>query len=161
MKPSDATLPLREGLDIRLRADASSRRPALLCFGTALFWLLVGSIYGDLASLKMHLPDLLVRQGWLTFGRVRTIHLNTMIYGWASLALLGVSLWIIPRLVHTPLRWPRLAEAGAVVWNIGLVIGFFLLSAGRMQGLEWLELDRYRAVPFLVVGGGMVGLSLL
>jgi cbb3-type cytochrome oxidase subunit 1 len=31
------------------------------------------------------------------FGRIRVAHLNAMIYGWASLAMLGVSLWMIPR----------------------------------------------------------------
>jgi cytochrome c oxidase cbb3-type subunit I len=53
-------------LDIRRRADASSRRPALLAFTTALAWLLAGSLFGDVASLKLHLPDWLVTHGWLT-----------------------------------------------------------------------------------------------
>ena len=58
------------------------------------------------------MPELLTSAGWLTFGRVRTAHLNAVNYGWASLALIGVALWIIPRLVHTELRWPRVATAG-------------------------------------------------
>jgi len=156
-----ANVPLHEELDIRLRADASSSGPALLCFTCSIIWLLVGSVFGDVASLKLHFPDWLVRQGWLTFGRVRTIHLNTMTYGWASLAMLGVSLWIIPRLVHTELRWPRVATVGTIVWNVGLVIGIGMIIAGRNDGLEWLEMDRYMADPFLVVGGGMVGITLL
>jgi cytochrome c oxidase cbb3-type subunit 1 len=156
-----AGLPLEEEVDIRLRADASSRRPVLVCFTTALFWLLLGSIAGDVSSLKLHLPDLLVRQGWLTFGRQRTVHLNAMIYGWASLAMLGVSLWIVPRLVHNTLRWPRLATAGVVVWNVGVAIGIALILAGINDGIEWLEMHRYLADPLLVVGGGMVGVTLL
>lgn len=161
MSTAGAQIPLHEELDIRLRADASSRRPALICFWAALFWLLVGTVFGDIASLKLHMPDFLVRQGWLTFGRVRTVHLNTLIYGWASLAMVGVSLWIIPRLVHTELTWPRLAEVGAVIWNIGLVIGIALIMVGRNDGLEWLEMDRYVADPLLVIGGGMIGVTLL
>ncbi len=148
-------------VDIRLRADISSRRPALLCFATSIIWLLIGSVLGDLASFKLHIPDLLVQQSWLTFGRIRPAHLNTMIYCWASLAMLGVAIWMIPRLVHQELRWPRFAMIGIVIWNIGVVIGVIGILAGLTDGLEWLEMNRYIADPWLVVGGGMVGLSLL
>jgi cytochrome c oxidase cbb3-type subunit 1 len=150
-----------EELEIRLRADESSRRPVLLAFWSAIIWLLIGSVFGEVASLKMHFPDWLTGEGWLTFGRVRPAHLNAMIYGWASIAMLGVSLWIIPRLVHSELRWPRLAQLGIVLWNVGLVIGIIGIFAGRTDGMEWLEMDRYLAVPWLVAGGGLVGLSLL
>jgi cytochrome c oxidase cbb3-type subunit 1 len=150
-----------EELAIRLRTDASSRRPVLLAFSLAIAWLLIGSVVGTLASLKLHVPDLLTGEGWLTFGRIRPAHLNAMIYGWASLAMLGVSLWIIPRLVHTDLRQPRLAQLGILLWNVGLIIGIVGILLGRTDGLEWLEMDRYIADPWLVVGGGLVGLSLL
>lgn len=158
--PTDNTGGVND-VDIRLRADISSRRPALLCFATAIVWLLIGSVLGDLASFKLHMPDLLVQQSWLTFGRIRPAHLNAMIYGWASLAMLGVSIWLIPRLVHQELRWPRFALIGIVIWNIGVVIGVIGILAGRTDGLEWLEMNRYVADPWLVIGGGMVGLSLL
>jgi len=151
----------RPDVDVRLRADLSSRGPVLLAFGSAIVWLLVGTVFGDVASFKLHLPDWLVQQGWLTFGRLRTVHLNTMIYGWASLAMVGVSLWIIPRLVHTELRYGGLARTGIWLWNVGLVIGNLGVLAGYNDGLEWLEMHRYFADPWLVVGGGMVGIALL
>jgi cytochrome c oxidase cbb3-type subunit 1 len=55
----------------------------------------------------------------------------------------------------------RFIVIGAIIWNIGLVIGIWLLLVGRNNGMEWLELDRYFSVPFLVVGGGLVAVSLL
>jgi cytochrome c oxidase cbb3-type subunit 1 len=146
---------------IRLRADASSRRVSLVAFATAIGWLLAGSVFGELASIKMHMPDLLVGEAWLTFGRVRPSHLNAMVYGWASLAMMGVSLWMMPRLLHNELRFARIAEAGLWLWNIGMVIGIFGILSGHSDGLEWLEMPRYVAVPWLIVGGGMVGVSLL
>lgn len=150
-----------EDLEIRLRADRSSRRPVLICFAAAVAWLLVGSAFGTVASLKMHMPDWLVQQGWLTFGRLRTAHLNSMVYGWASVAMLGVSLWLIPRLIHTELRWPRMAESGVWIWNVGVIIGVASILAGHTDGLEWLEMPRYLADPWLVLGGGLVGVPLL
>ena len=146
---------------LRLRADASSRRPALVCFGSAIAWLLAGSLFGDVASIKMHVPDWLTGSAWLTFGRIRPAHLNAMIYGWASLGMMGLSLWMIPRLVHTELRLARMAEAGAWLWNLGVLLGVGGILLGHSTGMEWLEMPRTIAVPCFVLGGGMVGTSLL
>lgn len=155
--PSDAT----GDVDIRLRADASSRRPVLLFLLSSVLWLIVGSVLGTIASLKLHFPDWLTQQSWLTFGRMRTAHLNAMVYGWASMAMLGVSLWMIPRLVHVELRSRVVATAGGWLWNIGVAVGVAGILLGRTDGLEWLEMDRYLADPWLVLGGGLVGVTLL
>jgi cytochrome c oxidase cbb3-type subunit I len=48
-----------------------------------------------------------------------------------------------------------------LIWNVGLVIGILLIFAGRNDGLEWLELDRVFSDPFLVIGGGMVGIAII
>ena len=155
----DALQPLAD-LPIRLRADASSRAAVLACYAGALVWLLIGSLFGDLASFKMHWPDLMSDSAWSTFGRVRTAHLNAVNYGWASLAMIGTAIWLLPRLVHTELRGARVAIAGAVLWNIGLLLGIAGVLAGVNDGMEWLEMNRWLASPWLVVGGGLVGITL-
>lgn len=160
MNTSEATRYTLEEVDLRLRADESTRKPVLFFFTLALFWLLVGSFFGLIGSFKMHLPDWLVSEPWLTFGRVRTAHLNAMSYGWASLAMVGTSIWTLPRLLHTELKWPWLTIAGGILWNAGLVIGIWLLLVGVQDGLEWLEMHRYYADPFLVAGGALIAISL-
>ncbi len=150
-----------ENLDIRLRADASSRRVALVAVASSVVWLLLGSVFGLVASLKLHLPDWLVSSAPLTFGRLRTAHLNAMAYGWASLAMIGVSVWMIPRLVHTELRVPKAAEVGVWLWNVGVGVGVVCILLGINDGLEWLEMPRWLADPFLVAGGGLIGFSVL
>lgn len=149
-----------DDLPIRLRADASSRAPVLVCYASALVWLLVGSLLGDLASVKLHSPDLFSDTAWLTFGRVRAAHLNSVIFGWSSLAMIGTSLWLIPRLVHAELRGPRVAVAGGILWNVGLAFGIGGILAGVNDGMEWLEMNRWIASPWLIVGGGLVASSL-
>jgi len=149
-----------EDVAIRARADASSRRTVLALYALAIVWLLIGTIFGDLASFKLHWPDLLTQQAWLTFGRVRTAHLHAVNYGWASLALIGTCLWLLPRLVHTELQGARFATFGATLWAIGVAIGAVAVLAGYNDGMEWLEAPRYMAGPFLVVGGGLLGLSM-
>ena len=70
-------------------------------FCCAVAWLLVASAAGLTASIKLHEPDWLVQQAWLSFGRIRTIHLNAVAYGWAPMAGLGVALigisWLYSR----------------------------------------------------------------
>lgn len=142
------------------RFDASSRTPVLLGFLLGILWLLQGSLLGDLTSFKFDWPDLLSAQEYLTFGRVRPAHLNMMVYGWASSAMFAVSLWLMPRLCRTPLRWPGTAMAGIIIWNIGVFLGVALLLTGVGDGLEWLEMDRRLADPLLILGAALVGASI-
>ncbi|HEU4709408.1 MAG TPA: cbb3-type cytochrome c oxidase subunit I [Methylophilaceae bacterium] len=142
------------------RIDRSSRLPVLVGFALAILWLLEGTILGDIASFKFDFPDFLSGQAYLTFGRIRPGHLNAMIYGWASTAMFSVSLWMMPRLCRTPLRWPGVALGGIIIWNIGVYLGIILLLAGVTDGLEWLELDHRTADPLMVIGVAMVGASI-
>lgn len=139
--------------------DASSKSVVLLGFYIAIIWLLIGTVVGDLSSFKFDKPDFLSEQAYLTFGRIRPAHLNIMVYGWASTAMFAVSLWLMPRLCRTKLRWGKVAIAGIVLWNIGLCTGIVYLLAGYSDGLEWLELDRYRADPLMLIGASLVGAS--
>jgi cytochrome c oxidase cbb3-type subunit 1 len=45
-------------------------------YGSAVFWLVIGSIFAMITSIKMHNPGFLASWQWLTFGRVRPVHLN-------------------------------------------------------------------------------------
>lgn len=157
---AQASVRIRENVEETARLDASSRGPVLLGIHLALAWLLVGTVFGDIASLKMHLPDWLAQSPWLTFGRIRPAHLNAMIYGWATSAMFAVSLWMMPRLVRVPLQRPDFAYWGITLTNIGVAVGSVLLLAGYTDGMEWLELDRYYADPLIALGVLLVGLSL-
>jgi len=144
----------------RARLDASSRMPVLAALTSAVIWLVLASAFGLVASLKLHLPDWLVEQPWLTFGRIRPAHLNAVGYGWCSFAGLGVSLWMYPRLLKTPLVGGRIATAGIALWFVGVSAGTWAVLTGHSAGLEWLEFPWQADVP-LFLGGTLVGVSLL
>lgn len=147
-------------LQARIAADASSARPAFVLLGFAVFWLLVASLAGLTGSIKLHEPDWLTQYAWLSFGRIRTIHLNAVAYGWAPMAALGIALWMMPRLLKTTLEGARFAVCGAVLWNIGLAIGIGCIAAGITDGMEWLEIPGQVGVLF-ALGGAMIGLPLV
>ena len=149
-----------EDLAARIRQDRSSAGPVLICLTSAVIWLLCGSLAGLVSSLKMHMPDWLVAEAWLTFGRIRPAHLNMVIYGWSSLAGAGIALWLIPRLLRTELVGARFASVGAIVWNLGVVSGIASILLGYSTGLEWLEFP-FPPACLLLVGGALMGVPLI
>jgi cytochrome c oxidase cbb3-type subunit 1 len=141
----------------RAEIDASTRGPVLLFFGTAIFWLLVGSVLGLVSAWKMTHPVLLDQMAWMTFGRLRPAHLNTVIYGWASAAGIGVGLWLTARLCRVPLMHSKLLVSAAIFWNIGVLVGVLGILAGDSRSIEWLEFPGY-ATPILFVAYALISI---
>lgn len=149
-----------EEVAARELADRSSSLPAFILIGGAVVWLIVASLAGLLSSFKLHNPDFLTGYAWLTFGRLRTIHLNAVAYGWAPLGLLGLAIWMLPRLLRTTLVGGRLAVLGAALWNAGLIAGLGAIASGASAGMEWLEIPWQIGILF-AVGGMLIGLPMV
>ncbi|MEM6820929.1 MAG: cbb3-type cytochrome c oxidase subunit I [Verrucomicrobiota bacterium] len=129
--------------------DTRCRNIVTAFFSASLVWLLSGSALAIAASIKLHSPDFLTQSDWLTFGRVRPAHLNTMAYGWVSGASIGVGLWIMSRLTRVPLSKSPWLWAAFFLWNIGITVGTIGILRGDSTSIEWLEFPGYTA-PFLL-----------
>ncbi|MFL6528829.1 MAG: cbb3-type cytochrome c oxidase subunit I [Chthoniobacterales bacterium] len=134
----------------RALIDASTRVPVLMFYTSAIGWLLLGTLLAGLTSWKMHAPDMLSGVSFLTWGRLRPVHMNIMVFGWASMAGIGTSIWLMARLCRTTLRHPLLLMAGAGFWNLGVMIGVVAILAGDSTGFEWLEFPPYAALVLFV-----------
>lgn len=155
--PDDATVEPEQPhhYDVeRAGLDRGSRWPVLLLLGSGIAWLVAGSIFGLVASLKLHFPDWLDASAALTFGRVRTLHLNLVIYGWLSMTGIGIAMWVAPRIFHVPLSFPRLPVIGAVLWNIAVLAGAGAIAHGWTDGEEWLEIP-WQVDILLAVAGSL------
>ena len=141
-------------------SDASTAKPVRYLVFSACFWLVLGSFFGMIASLKFNFPDWLTSHYDLSFGVFRALHLNTVIYGWVSMAGMGVAIWLTPRLLKNTLRGEWLAIWGAHVWNLAMTIGNLSLFAGYTDGVEWLEYPWTTDLLF-AIGGAMIGLPVL
>jgi cytochrome c oxidase cbb3-type subunit 1 len=108
-------------------------------------WLVLGSAFALVASIKFHVPEFLADSAWLTYGRVRPAGFNCMLYGFCLPAGLGVALWLLARLGRTRLVLPGLITAGAVCWNLGVAAGVGGILAGASTGFENLEMPSYAA----------------
>ncbi|MBC5827306.1 MAG: cbb3-type cytochrome c oxidase subunit I, partial [Candidatus Eremiobacteraeota bacterium] len=63
---------------------------------SATAWLLLATAVGLLLSFKFPYPDF-ASSPYLSFGRLRAIHTNGTFYGFASVALTGVALYVAAR----------------------------------------------------------------
>jgi cytochrome c oxidase cbb3-type subunit I len=144
--PADLT-----AVSSRVAADASSAFPVFMFLAFACFWLIVGSVAGLVASIKLHEPDWLVNDAWLTFGRIRTVHLNAVIYGWSTNGSLGIILWLLPRLLRTHLHGAIWAMLGGTLLNVGVAAGIGAIAIGWTDGMEYLEIP-WQIGIFIVLG---------
>jgi cytochrome c oxidase cbb3-type subunit I len=78
VSPGNEAIPAVPPLEI----DASCRA-LLLPIVSAAIWLLLGSVFAFLATLKFHAPNLLADCPSFTYGRIHPAHLNALIYGFA------------------------------------------------------------------------------
>ena len=99
-------------------------------------WMTVFPLVGLIVSIKFHYPDFLGETSWLTFGRLRPVHVNGVIFGSFSTPVLGLLYYLVPRLCGRPMvkehwGWPLLRA-----WNIFLVAGSISLMMGYNAGFE-------------------------
>lgn len=147
-----STEPVNENLVVErvFEIDQSCRQVVLLWYASAVFWLLAGSLLALIASVKMHSPGFLAGAEWLTFGRVRPAHLNTMIYGWASMSGIGTTLWLLARLTKQRLVWREALYLVAIYWNALVAIGTIAILTGHSTSVEWLEFPWWSSIPIAV-----------
>lgn len=156
--PDEAEQRKQESIERRLEIDRAARWPVGIFIGSSLVWLLFGSLLAIAASIKMHDPEFLADNPWLTFGRVRPAHLNTVAYGWLSTAGIGIGLWILSRLCQVPIREQQSLTLAAVLWNLGNAVGTWGILRGDSTAVEWLEYPTY-AAPFLLISFTFVMLA--
>lgn len=141
----------------RAEIDASTRGPVLFFLGNAVLWLLAATVFGFITSLQLHNPNLFADIPWLTYGRLWPAYTNILSYGWASLAGMGVAIWLMARLCRVKIRFGVVLIGGAILWQIGLTFGIVSILAGKSSGVEWLEIPTASAA-LMLIGYALVGL---
>jgi len=113
--------------------DPALSKLILWFIGTAVFWLIFGTTIGEYLGIKFIAPDA-DRLSWLSFGRLRPVHTNAVFWGWASLGMLGLGHYVVPRVSNVPLKSIKLGWCTLFLINITVVIGTIFLMAGINNG---------------------------
>jgi len=122
---------------------------------SGLGWLLLFPTIGALISTKFTYPEFLGDTAWLTFGRLRPIHVNGVIWGAFSTIFIGLCHYVVPRLTGVRLWRERWSYGLLLVWNLNLAAATVLLALGHNRGWEAGELPRINVIVILL------GLALL
>ena len=101
--------------------------------GCATFWLLLGTTVGEYLGIKFVAPDI-DQFSWLSFGRLRPVHTNAVFWGWASLAMMGLAYYVVPRVSKVPITSIKTGYRSLVLINASVIIGSICLMAGINNG---------------------------
>jgi cytochrome c oxidase cbb3-type subunit I len=113
--------------------DADLIRKWLAC---GLGWLLLFPTIGAFISTKFNYPEFLGDTAWLTFGRLRPMHVNGVIWGAFSTLFIGLCYYIVPRLTGVRIWGERWSHGLLWVWNLNLAAAVVLLALGWNRGWE-------------------------
>jgi cytochrome c oxidase cbb3-type subunit 1 len=102
------------------------------------FWSVFAPIIGLLVSLKFNFPDFLNNQ-YLSFGRLRPLHTNGVIFAFFSTVAFGLIYYMVPNLTGVKIFREEWGRYLLWTWNISLAAGFVALLAGYNKGIEMAE----------------------
>jgi cytochrome c oxidase cbb3-type subunit 1 len=152
----EASLPFvarKRKAHIRPKVDPQLSRLVIWFIGSAAFWLLFGTTVGEYVGIKFVAPDV-DQFSWLSFGRLRPVHTNAVFWGWASLAMLGLGYYVVPRVSNTTLFSFNMGWYTLILINTAVFAGTICLMAGINNGGG--EYREYIWPVMLLFGIGLV-----
>lgn len=124
--------PKRKALP-RPSIDPKLTKLILWFIGTATFWLIFGTTIGEYLGIKFVTPDI-DQVSWLSFGRLRPIHTNSVFWGWSSLAMLGLAYYVVPMVSNTMIVSVRKGWTSLILINAAVTLGTISLAVGVNNG---------------------------
>lgn len=118
---------------LRPNIEPNLTKLILWYLGCATFWLLFGTTVGEYVGIKFIAPDI-DHYSWLSFGRLRPVHTNAVFWGWASMAMLGLAYYVIPRVSNVPIASIKAGYRTLILINASVILGSLFLMAGVNNG---------------------------
>lgn len=104
-------------------------------------WAVVAMIVGVYLAAELIWPTIDFGQFWLSFGRLRPLHTNGIIFGFGVSALMATGFYSVQRTSHVTLYAPRLAWFVCYAWQLIVLLGGLSLLAGWTSTKEYAELE--------------------
>jgi cytochrome c oxidase cbb3-type subunit 1 len=115
---------------------------------SASVWLAVGTACGLFAAIKPYWLEAM-EIAILSFGRIRPVHTNLVMFGWSSMALVGLALFAFATTSRSQLYRPEAAWFGLYAWHIAMILTVVTLSLGisrvpqEYREIVWPIMDLY------------------
>jgi len=132
------------------------------CFILAtIIWGVVGVLVGLIAALQLAWPMFNFDTEFLTFGRVRPVHTNAIIFAFVGNAIFAGVYYSMQKLLKTRMFSDVLSKINFWGWQLIIVAAAVTLLSGISTGKEYAELewwiDIMIAVVWVVFGWNMIG----
>jgi len=106
-----------------------------------LVWGIVGMLVGVVIAAQLMFPDLTYGIPWLSYGRLRPLHTNAVIFAFGGCALFATSYYVVQRTCHTRLFLDKLAAFTFWGWQAVIVLAAITLPLGITTSKEYAELE--------------------
>ncbi len=107
----------------------------------AVLWGVVGMAVGVLIAAQLLWPQLNFDTPWFTYGRLRPLHTNAVIFAFGGSALIGTSYYVVQRTCQVRLFSDGLAAFTFWGWQAVIVAAAITLPLGFTSSKEYAELE--------------------
>lgn len=107
----------------------------------SVLWGVVGMLVGVVIAAQLTWPELNFGIPWLSYGRLRPLHTNAVIFAFGGCALMATAFHVVQRTCHTRLFAPKLAWFTFWGWQAVIVLAAITLPLGITSGKEYAELE--------------------
>jgi len=104
-------------------------------------WGVVGMLVGVFIAAQLAWPALNFDIAWLTYGRLRPLHTNAVIFAFGGSALFATSYYVVQRTSQVRLFSDWLASFTFWGWQVVIVAAAITLPMGITQSKEYAELE--------------------
>jgi cytochrome c oxidase cbb3-type subunit 1 len=106
-------------------------------------WGIVGMLVGVIIAAQLLWPDFVLWDGvpWLSYGRLRPLHTNAVIFAFGGCALFASSYYAVQRTCQVRLFGDALASFTFWGWQAVIVLAAVTLPLGFTSGKEYAELE--------------------
>jgi len=126
-----------------------------------IIWGVVGMLVGLLLAFLFLFPNLTYGVEWLSFGRLRPLHTNAVIFAFIGNALFGGIYYSLQRLLKTRMYSDVLSKINFWGWQLIIVTAAITLPLGLTSSKEYAELewpiDIAIALVWVAFGVNMIG----
>src|SRR5512139_1051475 len=106
----------------------------------AVLWGVVGMLVGVIIAAQLAWPQLNLGIPWLSYGRLRPLHTNAVIFAFGGSVLFAVSYYIVQRTCQVRLWAEKLAAFTFWGWTAVIVLAAITLPLGYTSSKEYAEL---------------------
>ena len=104
-------------------------------------WGVVGMLVGVVIAAQLLWPELNFDVPWLSYGRLRPLHTNAVIFAFGGCALFASSYYVVQRTCHARLFSDKLAAFTFWGWQAVIVAAAITLPLGITTSKEYAELE--------------------